>query len=108
MLNFALIGCGKIAKRHSDLLGLNQIKGARLVSVCDMVEDNAKKIADQFSIPYFTNMHEMMSSSKVNIDVIVVLTASGNHAKDVNELSQYGKHIIVENLCLLHSAMLMK
>jgi predicted dehydrogenase len=96
MLNFALIGCGKIAKRHSDLLGLNQIKGARLVSVCDMVEDNAKKIADQFSIPYFTNMHEMMSSSEVNIDVIVVLTASGNHAKDVNELSQYGKHIIVE------------
>jgi UDP-N-acetyl-2-amino-2-deoxyglucuronate dehydrogenase len=96
MLNFALIGCGKIAKRHSDLLGLNQIKGARLVSVCDMVEDNAKKIADQFSIPYFTNMHEMMSSSEINIDVVVVLTASGNHARDVNELSQYRKHIIVE------------
>lgn len=96
MLNFALIGCGKISKRHSDLLGLNQIKGARLVSVCDVVEDNAKKIADQFSIPYFTNMHEMMSSSEVNIDVVVVLTASGNHARDVNELSQYRKHIIVE------------
>ena len=37
-----------------------------------------------------------MNSSDVSIDVVVVLTASGNHAKDVSNLAKYGKHIIVE------------
>ncbi len=31
MLNFALIGCGRIAKRHSELLGRGQIAGADMV-----------------------------------------------------------------------------
>jgi predicted dehydrogenase len=39
-------------------------------------------------------MHEMMRSEK--IDVVVVLTESGNHAKHVLELAAYGKHIVVE------------
>lgn len=96
MLNFALVGCGKIAKRHSNLLGKNQIAGANLVAVCDINEKSAASIASEFSIPYFLNMHEMMKSKKINIDVVVVLTASGNHAKDVIALAKYGKDIIVE------------
>jgi predicted dehydrogenase len=94
MLNFALVGCGRIAKRHSELLGHNQIQNARLVAVCDIVEKKAEKIAKDFSVPYFTDMHEMMQ--KVGIDIVVVLTESGNHAKHVVELAQYGKHIVVE------------
>jgi UDP-N-acetyl-2-amino-2-deoxyglucuronate dehydrogenase len=34
MLKFGLVGCGRIAKRHSELLGLGQIKGAELRRVC--------------------------------------------------------------------------
>ena len=96
MLNFALVGCGKIAKRHSNLLGNDQIKGAKLVAVCDVVEENAKSISEEFSVPYFLDMHEMMQSSRVKIDIVVVLTASGNHAKDVSALAKYGKDIVVE------------
>jgi predicted dehydrogenase len=94
MLNFALVGCGRISKRHSELLGLRQIKGAQLVAACDLDEDKAKKIGQQFSVPYYTDMHKMMESAK--LDVVVVLTESGNHAKNVIELAKYGKHIIVE------------
>nr|WHW29477.1 putative Gfo/Idh/MocA family oxidoreductase [uncultured bacterium] len=94
VLNFALIGCGRIAKRHSELLGLNQIQNARLVAVCDLVPEKAEKIATQFSVPHFTDMHEMMRA--VNIDVVVVLTESGKHAEHVVALSPYGKHIVVE------------
>lgn len=94
MLNFALVGCGRIAKRHSELLGLNQVKGARLAAVCDLIEVKAKKIAEQFSASCYTSMHQMMQSEK--IDVVVVLTESGNHAKNVIDLAQYGKHIVVE------------
>jgi predicted dehydrogenase len=94
MLNFALVGCGRIAKRHSELLGYNQIKGAHLVAVCDIVAQKARDIAERFKVPAFTDMLEMMQSVKV--DVAVVLTESGNHAKHVVALSKYCKHIIVE------------
>ena len=48
MLKFALIGCGRIAKRHSELLGLKQIKGAELAAVCDNVFDKAQKISLEY------------------------------------------------------------
>lgn len=94
MLNFALVGCGRIAKRHSELLGHNQIDGACLVAVCDIVEDKAAAIGRQFDVPAFTDMHDMMSACE--IDVVVVLTESGNHARHVIELAKYGKAIVVE------------
>jgi UDP-N-acetyl-2-amino-2-deoxyglucuronate dehydrogenase len=94
MLNFALVGCGRIAKRHAELLGLGQIKGAKLAAACDLVEDKARKIGEQFSVPYYSDMHHLMQNEKV--DVVVVLTESGNHAKNVVDLAAYGKHIVVE------------
>lgn len=94
MLKFALVGCGRIAKRHSELLGHNQIKGAQLAAVCDLIPEKAERIGKEFSVPYFKDMHEMMRS--VDIDVVVVLTESGHHAEHVIELAPYGKHIVVE------------
>ena len=94
MLKFALVGCGRIAKRHSELLGLNQIKNTTLVAVCDIDEKKAQKIGEQFNVPYYTDMDEMMQ--KESIDVVSVLTESGYHAKHVINLSKYGKHIVVE------------
>lgn len=94
MLKFALVGCGRIAKRHSELLGEKQISGACLAAVCDIDESKAKLIGDRFGVPYYTDMEEMMSSS--DIDVVTVLTESGNHAKHVVILAKYGKHILVE------------
>jgi predicted dehydrogenase len=94
MLNFALIGCGRISKRHSELLGHDQIAGARLTAVCDLVAAKAERIGKEFSVPHFTDMHQMMHSA--DIDVVVVLTESGNHAEHVISLAPYGKHIVVE------------
>jgi UDP-N-acetyl-2-amino-2-deoxyglucuronate dehydrogenase len=94
MLKFALVGCGRIAKRHSELLGLSQIENASLVAVCDIDEQKAKKIGEQFNLPYYKDMDEMMQ--KESIDVVSVLTESGYHAKHVINLAKYGKHIVVE------------
>ena len=94
MINFALIGCGRISKRHSELLGENQITGARLVAVCDKVISKAKVISRKYSIPAYSCLHEMMNTE--NIDVVVVLTESGLHAQNTIELAPYGAHIVVE------------
>ena len=95
-IRFALIGCGRISKRHSDLLGNNQIKGATLTAVCDIVESRAKEIGDLYKVPYFTDMHEMMTKMEKDIDVISILTESGNHAAHTIDLAKYKKHIVVE------------
>lgn len=94
MLKFALVGCGRIAKRHSELLGLRQIKGAQLTAVCDVIEPRAMAIGKQFAVPYYKDAHRMIAEN--DIDVLVILTESGNHAKNVLELARYGKHFIVE------------
>ena len=94
MINVALVGCGRISKRHSDLLGNEQIVGAKLVAVCDVNESKAKALAAKYSVPYFTDYHEMMRSE--DIDLISVLTPSGMHAGHVVDLAVYGKDIVVE------------
>lgn len=94
MLKFALVGCGRIAKRHSELLGLGQIPNATLSAVCDIDEAKAQKLASQFGVPAFTDMHRMMTNA--DVDVVVILTESGRHAEHTCALAKYGKHIVVE------------
>jgi predicted dehydrogenase len=94
MLRFALVGCGRIAKRHAELLGNAQIAHGQLVAVCDTVPAKAEAIGRQFNVPHFQDMHEMMRT--VPSDVVVVLTESGNHARDVIALASYGRNVVVE------------
>ncbi len=94
MLNFAIVGCGRIAKRHAELLSTGQIPNSRLAAVCDTIEERAKSYGKKYGVPDFTDMDAMMSGEK--IDVVSVLTPSGMHAEHVINLSKYGKHIVVE------------
>lgn len=96
MLNFALVGCGRIAKKHAELLGENQIAGARLAGVCDIREERARFYGEKYRVPWFTDMHEMLRAMGDQIDVVSILTESGNHARHTVELAPYGKHIVVE------------
>jgi UDP-N-acetyl-2-amino-2-deoxyglucuronate dehydrogenase len=94
MLRFVLVGCGRISKRHADLLGHEQIAGAELAAVCDLVSEKAARVGAAHGVPHYTDMHEMCSRERY--DVIAVLTESGLHARHVLELAPYRKHIVVE------------
>ena len=93
-IKIALIGCGRIAKRHSELLGNSEINGAGLACVCDLDETKAMAIGEKFKVPYYADFHEMMKHE--DVDCVTVLTESGAHAQNVIELATYGKHILVE------------
>jgi UDP-N-acetyl-2-amino-2-deoxyglucuronate dehydrogenase len=94
-LNFAILGCGRIAKKHAEILAGGHVKGGQLTAVCDIKEDRAKTYGEKYEVPYFTDMHQMMESVK-EIDVVVILTESGAHADNVVDLATYGKHLVVE------------
>ncbi|MCX5805021.1 MAG: Gfo/Idh/MocA family oxidoreductase [Proteobacteria bacterium] len=95
MIKFALVGCGRIAKRHADLLGSGQIKDGILTAVCDIVPDRAKSFGEKYNVPFYVNLNEMMQKER-DINVVSVLTPSGLHAENVIRLAEYRKHIVVE------------
>ena len=94
MIKIALVGCGRIVQRHAELLSKRQIKDASLIAVCDIVEEKAEQVGMEFGVTHYTDMHQMMQVEEP--DVVTVLTESGNHARNVIELAQYGKPIVVE------------
>jgi predicted dehydrogenase len=94
MLRFGVVGCGRIAKRHCELLGNGEIANAALAAVCDIAIEKAEKFGREFGVPVFADMDEMVRT--IPLDVLVVLTESGNHAEHVIRLAKHGKHIVVE------------
>lgn len=92
-MKFGLVGCGRIAKRHAELLS-GVVHGAKLVAVCDLDADKARAFGDKFRTTWYTDMAEMMVRS--NPDVVAILTPSGLHCQHVLQLAPYGKHIVVE------------
>ena len=94
MIGFGLLGCGRIAKRHSDLLGGGHIGGAKLVSVCDQVRERADAIATRYGVPAFYHQEEFLSQQ--DIDVVSVLTPSGMHPAHAIAVAKAGKHVVVE------------
>jgi UDP-N-acetyl-2-amino-2-deoxyglucuronate dehydrogenase len=94
MIRFGLLGCGRIAKRHSELLGGNHIDGAGLVAVCDTVRNRADAIASKFGVPAIHDIDDFLA--RKDIDAVAVLTPSGMHPAHVIACAKAGKHVVVE------------
>lgn len=92
-LNFALMGCGRIAQKHADVL-TSEALDARLVAVCDVELERARSLGEKYRVPYYQNIHDLLA--KHPVDVVNVLTPSGLHAAHVLEVAPYRKHIVVE------------
>lgn len=94
MINFAILGCGRIAKRHAELLGTGQIAGARLAAVCDIQADRADRFGATYKVPAFHSLDELLKAD--GIDVVSVLTPSGMHAEHTIAVAKARKHVVVE------------
>ena len=92
-LNFALIGCGRVSRCHAE--AIKRIKEAKLLAVCDLVEEKAAAMAKEYQVKYYTNYHEMLSTE--DLDVVNIITPSGMHAEHaIDIIRNYKKHIVVE------------
>jgi predicted dehydrogenase len=90
----ALIGCGRIGRKHAELLGTGRVRGAELAAVCDIRPVRTREIGDQYRVPWFTDMHLMAQT--VQPDLISLLTPSGDHAAHALELVQYHIPLLIE------------
>jgi UDP-N-acetyl-2-amino-2-deoxyglucuronate dehydrogenase len=77
----ALVGCGRVAKRH--LEALNDTGGIKLGLACDIDESKAKSVSQEFDVPYLTDYKKIR-----DVDIIAVLTPSGMHPRHVAEIAE--------------------
>lgn len=81
MKKIALVGCGRILKRHVEAIGANP--DVKIVMVCDTHEDKARAAADQLGVPYVTDYRAIRGA-----DVVAVLTPSGLHPQHAAEIAE--------------------
>src|ERR1022692_3244531 len=94
MIRFGLLGCGRIATRHSDLLGGRHIDGAILAAVCDPIRARADAIASKYGVPAHYEIGDFLA--RKDIEAVAVLTPSGMHPQHVIACARAGKHVVVE------------
>ncbi len=90
-LNFAIVGCGRIAQRHAEHI---QAAG-KLVAVCDIDGGKATSLAEKYAVKAFTNLEEMLSTLP-EIDVVSVCTPNGLHAEHSIKALKAGYHVLCE------------
>jgi len=91
-MNFALVGCGRIASRHAE--SIMEIPDASLVAVCDIVETRAQYFSRKYKTESYTNYRQLLDNK--NIDVVNIATPSGLHAQMAVDTLDAGKNVILE------------
>jgi len=95
-IGFAIIGCGRIARRHAQLLSESKIKNSKLIAVSDIKKDRAEEFSKTYKVPHFESFEKMVQNHENEIDVVLVLSESGKHAEHAIQVAKLGKHVVVE------------
>ena len=99
-LKFAIVGCGRISTKHVEAL-INNRKYSELVAVYDTVGQLAIDKKNQYEssvkcskVEVFHDYLDLLNDER--IDVVVIATISGYHARQAIDCLNYGKHILIE------------
>ncbi len=87
-IRFGIVGLGMGANRAKVA---SQTPGAKLVCVCDILEDKARRIAGELSCDWTNDYEKMLARD--DIDAVGVLTPSGMHADFAMMAAKAGKHV---------------
>jgi predicted dehydrogenase len=98
-LQFAVVGCGNIGKRHAE-----QIQSiGKLVAVCDIIRSKAEELGKKFGAGSFSSIEELFAQKK-DIDVAVICTPNGLHAQHSVISLRAGCHVLCEKPMAIKSA----
>lgn len=92
-IKFAVIGAGRIGKRHASMAKLNE--DAELVAIVDTDESLKSDLEEEFDVPFF-NSTEALFHAGLEIDVVNVCTPNYLHAPQAIEALQHKCHVVVE------------
>lgn len=99
-LRFAVMGCGRIAVRHCEIL--SNAEFGELAAVCDVVPERVNRFAEKYDVPGFADAVQMLR--QVKPDVVCVLTPSGLHGEHVRLVAPHVENVVVEKPMVLDLA----
>lgn len=88
-VGFVVVGLGM---GHNRAKTVKITPGARLVGVCDIDEARAKRSSDAYEVPYTLDVTAWLDND--DVDVVYVLTETGNHAQVALQALAAGKHAL--------------
>jgi len=90
-IKYGIIGCGRIAKRHAEIIS----KTGVLSAVCDIKTERAEQFAKEFKSKSYSDIDELLKSGP-EIEVISICTPNGLHAEHTIKSLRSGKHVLCE------------
>lgn len=90
-LNIAVIGVGHIGSQHAK----HACNFGNLVAVCDIKQDRAKTIADQYHCKSYCSLDELLAVEK-ELDFVAVCTPNGLHAEHSIKALKAGCNVLCE------------
>jgi predicted dehydrogenase len=101
VLRIGIVGCGKIADGHAEIL--KYLEGAQLVAVCDREPLLAEQLAVRFDIPkWYASLDEMLANER--LDVVHITTPPGVHLALTLQCAAGGAHVFLEKPLALRAA----
>lgn len=91
-VNFAVIGCGHIGKRHAEMIQRNS--ESNLVALCDVLPKEQLKV-DQFEVPVYSTLVDMLNAHP-EIEVVNIATPNGFHCEHSLIALDHQKHVVIE------------
>jgi len=92
-VKYAIVGCGSVSGNRY-FPHLSALTKGQLTAVCDAVEERARRRAEEFGVPYYTDLDEMLV--KADFDLLVNLTNVQNHFPLNLKALQAGKHVYTQ------------
>lgn len=98
VLKFALIGCGRIGRKHAE----HMAGFGKLVAVCDTVAENCDELARKYSCKAYNSIEDLIAGEK-EIDLAAVCTPNGLHARHSISLLKAGYNVLCEKPMAIHT-----
>ncbi len=90
-IRFGLIGCGRIAVRHAEIIKKTGI----LTAVCDIKPERALEFSERYDCSHYPSISNLLEKEK-DIDVVSVCTPNSLHSEHTIESLSMGKHVLCE------------
>lgn len=92
-IRVAVVGCGRISKKHFEAI-MYHAEQLELVSVCDKDPQILSTTYEKYGVPTYLQLAEMIKTEE--LDLVVLCTPSGLHAKQAELAAKYGISVVTE------------
>ena len=98
-IQFAIVGCGRIAQRHAE--HINAL--AQLVAVCDTKRHRAAALGTKYGCAAYESIDDLLAK-ETSVQVVSICTPNGLHAEHSIKALRAGKHVLCEKPMALRAA----